>query len=264
MDELLTHLNINKTEAKILLTALNFGSQPASVLAAKSGISRSSVFFPLKNLIKQGLMEKELRANVSYFNPVSVLTLKKKFQENLKTAEKNCKIFEELLIQSNFFQSPKNLLSSRIRHFEGINGIRRQIDDIVKADSDIYFISAHNIHPQIKSYLRQKYIPARLKSLTRAYMIANDSPALREYLEASEGVYEEVYPVPKEKYPLELSMAIYDNSLSLISCSEEDLTGVIIENQFFANHMRTIFQMLKAFFAPYKICFKKRSEKDFS
>lgn len=67
MRKQLEELGLNPKEVEVYLALLEFGTQPASVIAKKTKIPRPTVLFLFENLLKKTYIRKTQRGRTQYF-----------------------------------------------------------------------------------------------------------------------------------------------------------------------------------------------------
>ena len=70
----------------------------------------------------------------------------------------------------------------------------------------------------------------------------------RAHCTKSEGTCEEIIFVDPKEHSFKLTTTIHGNRVSFASYNPKDLTGIVIENQFIADHMREIYKILEEYF----------------
>ena len=240
----LKSLNLNTKETEIYLTLLEIGSQAASVVAKKVDIPRSSVFFHLDNLIKKGFVQKEIRANVQYFFALEPQKLAQLLERRKTRIDNQLGQLNELIPSFKAIASPF-LNDSKVTYFEGVEGLCKMVDDIIKTKENIYFISAHTFPPEVRQYIRNVYVPSRKGAKNKAEMIIMDFEDSRDYVDYAKDIYDWIGFVKDKSVQFESTIVIYGNKIQLFSGKPEDLTGVMIENQFLTSTMKSMFQLVK-------------------
>lgn len=240
----LKDLQLNEKEAEIYLTLLEIGSQAASVVAKRVSIPRSSVFFHLENLIKKGFVQKEIKSTVQYFSALPPEKIKHLLLRRKSKVDDQMEQLSGLIPTFKSITSPF-LNESKVTYFEGVEGLCKMIDDVIQAKDELYFISAHIFHPEVRNYIRNTYVPARKKAKNNAEMIITDSSDARDYVSLTHNIYKWVGFVEAKNIKFESTIVIYGHKIQFLSTKIEDLTGVMIENQFLANTMKSMFLLLK-------------------
>ncbi len=240
----LKKLELNDKESNIYMALLEIGSQAASIVAKRVKIPRSSVFFHLENLIKKGFVKKDIRANIQYFSAVEPSTLERLLERKKSKIDNHIEELNQLMPNFKTLNSPF-LSGSKVTYFEGVEGLCKMIDMVISTTDDIYFISAHVFHPEIKQYIRDVYVPARRRGKNKAEMILTHYDDSEDYVKYAKEIYEWIGFVKREEMNFQSTIIIYGNSIQFLSTKVEDLTGILIENPFLANTMEAVFKLLK-------------------
>lgn len=244
----LTSMGLSEKEANLYLCSLRMGSQTVSTLSNKSGMPRSTVGFIFEELMAKGLATKQMRDHVAYFSVVPPEMLESILLQRQSEIRKQLTDFKELLPVLAGFQNRQ--LIPKVSYYQGLESLCRAIDHSCSADETVFFVSSHeNMHPQIQEHIEQFYIPKSRKQIHKNKIILSDSKVSRSYIKKAEGVYDEVIFVDPLKNPFKLTVAIHGNFVDFISYDPTDLSGVVIENYLIAEHMRAIFNVLKAHFS---------------
>ncbi|MBT4384249.1 hypothetical protein HOD30_00710 [Candidatus Peregrinibacteria bacterium] len=244
----LSQLGLSEKEVELYICSLKSGMQTASTLAKKTGIARSTVNFIFTQLIQKGFAKKENRENTSYFSVIQpesleYILLQKKAQANKQLSE-----FQNILPVLSALQN-ENALLPKVTYYEGLDSLCRVIDNCCTVDETVYFITSHNnMHPAIREYIENIYIPQSRKHKNKNKMIVSEGSQIKKYLDKAKGVYDEVILVDPKDNPFSIMVAIHGNSVDFISYDENDMSGVSIQNQLIADHMKTVFDLLKAHF----------------
>jgi HTH-type transcriptional regulator, sugar sensing transcriptional regulator len=241
----LSQLGLTEKESQLYITALKYGPQTASTIATKTGIARSTVNFLFKELIKKGFASKENREKTTYYFAVHPESIEHMLQERRAETKKLENDFQYILPFLKGMQSDASPIP-KVRYFEGLKGLYRTIDDVCESDQTVRFISSHNnMHPQIREYIENIYLPQSKQHKNKNQMIINEGTEARKYVQKANDIYEEIIFMDPKNNPFKLTTAIYGNKTAFISYDPEDMSGFIIENKLLTEHMKTIFERLK-------------------
>jgi len=150
-----------------------------------------------------------------------------------------------------FLKSLKNRFSPlpKVRYYEGIEGLKRLVDYTCEKDEEILFMSGHNeMHPQLRKYIERVYVPTVRQHIKKHRMIINDGEKSRAFCKKSEGTCEEIIFIDPKEHPFKLTTFVHGNRVAFASYNPKDLTGIVIENQFIADHMREVYKILEKYF----------------
>jgi sugar-specific transcriptional regulator TrmB len=131
IESLFTILGISKTETRIYIALADLGKAPASLLAKKLELPRSSVYTCLDNLEKNGLVLKQTLNDIAMYQSKSVDAISEMIHREKTKSEKSIKEKEDAskelipLLESHF--KNKNFSIPRLEFFEGSDGIERML-----------------------------------------------------------------------------------------------------------------------------------------
>ena len=238
-------LDLNNKEIIVYLSLLELGTQPASIVAKKVHLPRSTTAFHLEALAQKGFVEKSVKGKSNQFSPIQPTEIRELLER--KKAGLDHRIGE----LNNLLPEFQNIVSqflpqSKISYFEGIEGMCKMVHLVLKHDVPIYFISAHNFHPEIQNYIRNVYVPRRQKMKSKCQMIVAHHRAAEEYLGDASNLYDWIGYVEKgDDYDIDSTIVIYENKVQFMYCKGENPLGILIENSYFSKTMLAIFNMLK-------------------
>ncbi len=137
-------------------------------------------------------------------------------------------------------------LAPKVQYFEGLEGMLRTIDIRSQNDETSYVLSGHNnMHPKVREYYENSYIPKASKHKNKKKIIINDGKPARDYIKKAKDVYDEIIFVDPKKHKMTLTSVVQGNTTILMSYDPQDMSAIVIENRLIAEHMRTMFDMIK-------------------
>ena len=116
MKKLLENLGFTQKETEVYLALIEFGNQPASQIARKTGYPKSTVLFLFDNLLKKGYIRKSNKGRIQYFyaDPKDLKNEKEKqLHEEKKTLDKAIPLLNEF--KTPFSSEPK------VTFYEGVD-----------------------------------------------------------------------------------------------------------------------------------------------
>ena len=214
INHFLQYLGLSEKEQELYLASLKYGSQPASTLSKRTGISRSTVCFIFNELIKKGFASKNIKEKTTHFSVIQPESLEYVILEKQAEAKRQIQDFKDLLPMLNSIQN-KHSPIPEVRYYEGYEGLCRILDDFCKVDQTVLYISSHNnMHPDIRKYVYDIYLPICNKQKNKNKIILNEGKKAREYAEKAAKAYDEFIFADSNKLPFTLTTAIYGKSHS--------------------------------------------------
>lgn len=248
IDEFLNNLGLSDKEISVYLCSLRVGTQPASVISKKLSLPRSTVKFVFEQLLERGFVTKVLKDKVVYYTAVNPENLEYFLLDKVAHFKRLIADFKHVAPLMDSLKRA-NTLSPLVQYYEGYEGLCRMLDDFAAIDQTVLYISGHNMmHPDIRKYVYDVYLPICDKHKHKNKIILNDGAKAREYQKKAKNSYDEFVFVKSKDFPLTLTTAIYGDKVAFWSYDPDDMTGVIIQNRLIAEHMRTIFGVMKKYF----------------
>jgi len=245
IEQILMDLGLQEKEPEVYLALLSTpGVQPASVIAKKTDLNRTTVYKILMKLTKMGLATKTMQHGIICFfaeNP------DKRLEDILERKRKNLEILNDnLLVMMPEIKNMRKqeMLMPKMRYYEGIEGIKRVYRDTLLEGKTIYaFENVDHMSPEVRNYIFNEYIPKRVAEGIFAYTIVPKSKGNLNFSKSDKESLRETKVISKESFPMEIEINIYDKKTAFFSYKEEDMFGVILESQSIANSMKAIFDL---------------------
>lgn len=249
LKSILQKIGLSDKDAEVYLACLEFGTQPASIIAKKAGLKRPTTYLILEGLLKKGLVSEYTGSNVKYFTAVSPEYLMNYIEKQRRELTSHQRELEQYLPQFQSLTNPYSM-SPKVRFYEGISGIERVMDDTLTAQKkeilsyssiDRWF-SKEDLKRYIVDYAKRRCVDRKIS--LRGIVL--DTPLARQYISQE-------YPGSKELtetrwFPKNISIFhneinIYDNKVAICSIGNHELIGIIIESSEIAETQRSVFEL---------------------
>ena len=209
------------------------------------GMNRTTVYKILIHLSKLGLVIKTLRHGIlSYYaeSPEEKLIKQiEKQQERLKVAEEI--ILERLPSFMAANESSGKL--PKIRYYEGIEGIKRIYELILKAGVDYYrYGDITKIYGTLGEFT-DEYIRKRNALGITAHAIMpypKDENKAQAIQKDEEELRKSLY-IPQELFNMDGEIRIFGDKVAILSLRKESPIGVVIESETIASMFQSIFML---------------------
>lgn len=220
------------------------GVQPASTIARKLGMNRTTVYKTLLKLAKLGLVTKTMQHGITCFlaeDPEKALEdLLIKRRNQLDDLNKS---FTQMLPEIKNMQQHE-LLMPKMRYYEGAEGVMRVYEDTLVEGETIYsFENVQSMDPMIKDYLFDSYLPRRIEKEIFAHVITPKNPENIQFREEDKECMRETRFFSKNQFPIEVEINVYGQKTAFFSYKTEELFAVILESPAIANSMKAIFNL---------------------
>jgi len=243
IEQVFIELGLQDKEPEVYLTLLKTpGIQPASIIASRANLNRTTVYKTLVKLSKIGLVTKTQHQGITCFfaeDPdKSLENLLSKKKMHLDAVNQNLmKILPDIQnMQQQELRKPK------MRYYEGWEGIKRLYEDTLLEGEDIYaFEDIDDFHPDLQKWLLSDYLPRRAENNIFAYVLTPKNPANINYRNTDKKYCKETRFLPRSNFPIENEINIYGNKTAFFSYKADEAFSVILDSKSIANSMKYIF-----------------------
>lgn len=242
--EALETLGINKKETDLYTKLLALGAQPASILARRLSIPRSTAQFLAESLVQKGIASKQKTRNVIHYQPVDPEEL-----PQMLKAKKERAVYEfgkkEKLVQEAAIALKKEV-SSYVSHpivsyYEGEEGLQTIYEDALTASESIRSLVNFEDRKKFLGEYFDTYYQRRKKAQIFMNAIYPDTDFGRQRKKMDEIDYRKSHLVDPKKYYWLPEMQIYDNKVT-IACGSQRI-GIIIESEEVTQAIKVLFDL---------------------
>lgn len=239
-------------EAMVYLSVLELGGAYPSRITEYCGLNRSTVYKILTDLSVRGLVNEIEKRNKLYYQIEKPDRIVRYAKSRVTMANEQLEQLEKIIpeFEGIFSQNPNKPV---VRYFENADGINAIYEEMVSQKKKYEMISFS--HGQaFKDYLPAKSLYKFVKAKERfgitTRAIIPDTAENRKYDdEVFKGIKKDIWPnirfVPKEVFPFEAEMTLYDNNkLAITKLTNEKLIGIVIEDKLVHDMFKMIFELL--------------------
>jgi sugar-specific transcriptional regulator TrmB len=202
------------------------------------------VYKVLDQLEETGLVLKhDIPKKVAIFEAVHPVKLNEIAEEKEKQAKTSQSLLSSLLPD---LSSLYNLSSGKpsVRVFEGVDGMWQLLQDNLKSRGEVLSYADFSAVVSQASEVNDRYTKTRkrigIKKRTLILNTEHNKAVISKIQNTDLDAKLLKNPTITEDIPV--VSYIYDNKCSFLTFSDEKIIGVIIENQFIANHLKLIFE----------------------
>ncbi len=232
--ESLKAFGLTDKEINIYLSTLKLGEATAHKIAKLAQTNRPYCYEVLASLQKQGLVTTNIKNNTKYYHSINPDKIKDLMKEKEQQVLKSIPQLKEM------FQSIGNLPKAEI--FEGIEGIKTILNDIVKTKKTVYIYSSAEKQAKLLEHHFPQYIKRRAEAKVKAKVIVEKSQYSKELKKRDKSEYRELRFFPKPM-PFATATHIYGNKTAIFSL-EGTYFGIIIENEQISKTQKFIFDLM--------------------
>ncbi len=245
LNQVLRELGLSDSETNIYLQLVRTsGVHPASTIAQRLKMNRTSVYKSLLKLVKIGLVTKTMKHGIICFlaedpdKNIETLLMNKKSKLDFVS-----ELFMESISEIKSMRK-EELHTPKVRYYEGIEGVKRVYEDTIIENQPIY--SVENVGfmgYEIQDYLWNNYVPRRTEKEIFAHVITPKNEANEEYRSRDSKSCRETRFLSKKEFPVEIEMNLYGKKVAFFSYKADEMFGVIIESPGIANSLKAIFNV---------------------
>jgi sugar-specific transcriptional regulator TrmB len=238
MIDKLEALGFSAKEAKVYLALLEFGMQPASVIAKKTGYPKATVLFLFDRLFKNGTIERSQKGRILYFyaDPKSLEKAKKtEIQSQQKTLEEIVPLLKEF---KNPFTSPPKIL-----FFEGLDGCRKAYSTILESTTEVYEFAAHHDLMKMGEDFMKNFIRERTRKKIFLHAVAQATELHRYFYKKDKAQKRSLKLYSAKIGTFYSSISIFENKVLLLNLYR-DAFAIMIENHELAETLKTIHHLV--------------------
>jgi len=245
LQDILKALGLDKQEMEIFMHLARLECVPASRIAQKTGLKRTSCYQILENMVKNNLIKRGLKYGIRYYTAATP-------QELVKLLEKKTEPLEEakILLNKNLSEIEKfyrmGNSSTSIAFYEGFEEIKLVYDKILAQDDpQIYSILRKmdtTNHP-LSSYWKQ-YLKERIKRKKKSFSLVPADQLSEKYIQANKKEHRNTIQIAPKEIPIFGDLKVSGKLVSLISQHEGRIFGVTIEDERIAKMFKGMLKVL--------------------
>lgn len=223
----LEEIGLNRNESKVYFASLELGLAKVNEISKKAGIIRETTYGIINSLVQKGLMSSVLKSGVRYFESAEPKKLKSIIEERLTVVKKIMPDLEEA--RRHEVSRPK------IELYEGREGLKTVMEDLLTTKEELLTIASNKYLKKIFEFYFPQFVKRRVKLGIRTKLLTDDKVLTKELIE---------FKFLPKNYTFKTATWIYDNKVAMLSLSQKEPVGVIIEDTEIANSQRNQFHLL--------------------
>lgn len=230
----LLRLGFSDKEARVYLALIHYGASPASTLARRTHIKRTSMYDVLNALLSKNIIRTYKQGLHTYFviDDVNKLLLHEKQRLHLaESLVKNLKASQHL--------NP----GIQVHHYKGIEGYREMYEDILRSDPGelLGWVNLDTFLAAIDPKREKEWTKERVGKNIRARLIMQKTELTRAFKKDDPHHLRETRFFPPEQ-KFATTCLLYKGFIAFFD-SREDITGIRIHHQELFQMQRSIFEI---------------------
>lgn len=247
--EKLKKIGFSEKEALVYVQLIRLGAQPASVIAEKAVINRTTTYDIIESLTKKGLISSIKRDGITYFkalDPKELLNyLEREKVEYSKKIDKEKKEMEELLPALISLENPEST-KPKVSFYEGEKGMRQAYEDTLSSTETILaYANVEEMHKALPNFFPEYYQRRAIEKKIHIKCIAPDNAVSKERHVHDKEEKREMVLIPHKEYDFSPEINIYEDKILLASWREK--MAIIIKSKEIADFHK----------AMHKLCWKE-------
>ncbi len=175
--DLIKSAGMTDKESKVYLAALELGEGTVQDIAKKSGVVRTSLYYILERLVREGFIIETKRNHKNYYTACPPIDLAKILRQRIREFEENIDVLEER--RNAMFKRP------RMYFLYGPAGFKEAWNMIFKSEPKEYRITTEGLN--FLDYVKAKYIVDEIiaekkRQGVKSYQLIVDSTYARQQI----------------------------------------------------------------------------------
>jgi sugar-specific transcriptional regulator TrmB len=241
----LKEFGLSKKEAELYITLVKTaGHQPASIIANKMNMNRTTVYKMLLHLAKVGLVTKTIKHGITcFFAEDPENRLKNLVEERENKVEQMNKAIMDALPMLTIQEDIKEENLPKIRYYEGVEGLKQIYEEVLREGKDYYrYGDITKIYGTLGDFT-DEYIRKRNELGITAHAIMPYYERSKANVQKDKRELRKSLYIPNEFFPIDGEVRIFGNKVAIMSLRKESPIGVIIESETVANMFKSIFML---------------------
>lgn len=243
--DLLKKSGFSEKEAKVYLQFIHLGPQPASIIAERANINRTTTYDIIESLTKKGLLSSLKKAGITYFKALDPRTLLNYLEgekaEYTRQIDKQKKAIEEILPALISLENPQST-KPKVTFYEGEKGLRQAYEDtLTSSETILAYANVEDMHKGLPNFFPDYYHRRAVVNKIHIKCIAPDNAISKERHRHDKKENREMILIPSKKYNFSPEINVYEDKVLYASWREK--MAIIIRSQEIAEFHKKMYQL---------------------
>ncbi|MBT3864484.1 hypothetical protein HOF67_00470 [Candidatus Peregrinibacteria bacterium] len=243
--EKLKKAGFSEKEALVYTHLIRLNAQPASVIAEKADINRTTTYDIIETLTKRGLISSIKKDGITYFkalDPKELLNyLEREKVEHTKKIEKQQKEIEELLPALISLENPEST-KPKVTFYEGEKGMRQAYEDTLTSKETILaYANVEDMHKGLPNFFPEYYQRRGVEKKIHIKCIAPNNKTSIERHKQDKKENREMVLIPESEYDFSPEINIYEDKVLFASWREK--MAIIIKSKEIADFHKKMYKL---------------------
>jgi len=243
--EKLRKIGFSEKEATVYTQLIHLGPQPASTIAEKALINRTTTYDIIESLTKKGLLSSIKKEGITYFkalDPKELLNyLEREKIEHTKKIEKQQKEIEHLLPALVSLENPEST-KPKVTFYEGEKGMRQAYEDtLTSTETILAYANVEDMHKGLPNFFPDYYMRRGVEKKIHIKCIAPDNKTSIERHRQDKKENREMILIPSKDYDFSPEINVYDDKVLYASWREK--MAIIIKSKEIADFHKKMYRL---------------------
>ncbi len=243
--EKLKKIGLSEKEARIYTHLIHLGAQPASVIADKTEINRTTTYDIIENLTKKGLISSFKKGSSTFFkalDPKELLNyLEREKVEYVKKLEKQQQEIQDILPALISLENPEST-KPKVTFYEGEKGMRQAYEDTLSSSETILaYANVEDMHKGLPNFFPEYYQRRGVGKKIHIKCIAPDNKVAIDRHKKDKQENREMLLIPKSQYEFSPEINIYEDKVLITSWREK--MAIIIKSKEIADFHKKMYAL---------------------
>ena len=241
----LKRIGFSEKESLVYTHLIRLGAQPASVIAERAKINRTTTYDIIETLTKKGLIASIKKDGITYFkalDPKELLNyLEREKIEHIKKLEKQQKEIKEILPELISLENPEST-KPKVAFYEGEKGMRQAYEDtLTSSETILSYANVEDMHKGLPNFFPEYYQRRGVEKKIHIKCIAPNNKTSIERHKHDKEENREMVLISKSKYDFSPEINIYDDKVLFASWREK--MAIIIKSKEIADFHKKMYKL---------------------
>lgn len=243
--EKLKKIGFSEKEALVYTQLIHLGPQPASTIAEKALINRTTTYDIIETLVKKGIISSTKKDGITYFkalDPKELLNyLEREKVEHIKKLEKQQKEIKDLLPALISLENPEST-KPKVSFYEGEKGMRQAYEDtLTSSETILAYANVEDMHKGLPNFFPDYYHRRGVEKKIHIKCIAPDNKTSIERHRQDKKENREMILIPSKEYDFSPEINVYDDKVLYASWREK--MAIIIKSKEIADFHKKMYRL---------------------
>lgn len=251
--DLLKQFGLNEKETALFLQIAHMGSAPASTLAHKLHLKRTSCYQMLEDMVRRGFIKRTIVGNIRYYMAKTLVELERMLDKRVAALQE---IQEQLGAHREEFQDfyGAKKKKTEVTFYEGFDEIAKIYELMVEQEDDTIYsiIEKQSSEQHVLQKFWQWYRKTRIVRGKKSVSLVNAVSDAEAYIRQSRKNKRRVGVIPNDDIQLFGDIKVCGDILAIMSPYKGRIWGVTIEDPEIAEMFRGVIRTLEKTYAKRK------------